>query len=780
MKKILCSTGALIGMPNNRDFSLIKKCVPNINSDGFEFMMYSTWYDKVPNLLKELKKCETEFPVMHCGKHIGEDLGKNADGNFYTAKEKFKVNCEIANEIGAKRMVMHLWDGIYSDITIENNIKGYGELIKIAEENEIDLGNKEDLTELNGALDELKKALIQSVENSENNKLDRPAVQKYFDKEIEPIRVKTDTAIQKVIDSADRRVLIIQESTEEKAEAAILYAAVIGLLMIVIVIYAYKLRNEYLINDELKRQQKILQDALLVAQKANDAKRDFLSRMSHEIRTPMNAIIGMSAVAFNYLDDKKRTADCLSKITFSSKHLLMLLNDVLDMSKIENGKLNIRQELFDLKNLVTSLADINYGLATAKGLAFEIVISGFKDELLLGDSMRVNQILLNLLSNAIKFTPKGGSVRLEIRMLRSASDKIWLRFIVKDSGIGMKKEFLEHLYEPFEQADNGIARKYGGTGLGMAITKNLVAIMDGTIEVESQEGAGTTFMVDLPFGVSKVDKKTAAEMEEMRVLVVDDDNDTCEHAAVLLKGMGVNVDWALNGFEAIEKVRSACEDDGRCYDVCFIDWCMPELDGIETARRMRSYVGPDVLIIIISAYDWSGIEEQAKAAGVNAFIAKPFFASNLYNMLLTVSRKPELGFSAVGNKETYDFGGKKVLLVEDNELNMEIASELLKFVNLQVEHAENGKVAVNIFRNSKEKEYALIFMDIQMPLMNGYDAARCIRSSEHPAAGTIPIIAMTANAFNDDVQAAFDAGMNGHLAKPIDVEVLYKTIARYI
>lgn len=705
----------------------------------------------------------------------------------YVAEHPYKAMSEI-NKIRARVFEMNTYLPIFISEN-ENNLDGIRSVLRTSyQENEkslkildeIYLGNKEDLTELNGALDELKKALIQSVENSENSNMDRQAVQKYFDKEIEPIRVKTDTAIQKVIDSADRRVLIIQESTDEKAEAAIFYAVVIGLLMIVIVIYAYKLRNEYLINDELKRQQKILQDALLVAQKANDAKRDFLSRMSHEIRTPMNAIIGMSAITFNYLDDKKRTADCLSKITFSSKHLLMLLNDVLDMSKIENGKLNIRQELFDLKNLVTSLADINYGLATAKGLAFEIVISGFKDELLLGDSMRVNQILLNLLSNAIKFTPKGGSVRLEIRMLRSASDKIWLRFIVKDSGIGMKKEFLEHLYEPFEQADNGIARKYGGTGLGMAITKNLVAIMDGTIEVESQEGAGTTFMVDLPFGVSKVDKKTAADMEEMRVLVVDDDNDTCEHAAVLLKGMGVNVDWALNGFEAIEKVRSACEDDGRCYDVCFIDWCMPELDGIETARRMRRYVDPDVLIIIISAYDWSGIEEQAKAAGVNAFIAKPFFASNLYNTLLTVSRKPELGFSAVGNKETYDFGGKKVLLVEDNELNMEIASELLKFVNLQVEHAENGKVAVDIFRNSKEKEYALIFMDIQMPLMNGYDAARCIRSSEHPAAGTIPIIAMTANAFTDDVQAAFDAGMNGHLAKPIDVEVLYKTIARYI
>ena len=705
----------------------------------------------------------------------------------YVAEHPYKAMSEI-NKIRVRVLEMNTYLPIFISEN-ENNLDGIRSVLRTSyQENEkslkildeIYLGNKEDLTELNGALDELKKALIQSEENSENSNMDRQAVQKYFDKEIEPIRVKTDIAIQKVIDSADRRVLIIQESTDEKAEAAIFYAVVIGLLMIVIVIYAYKLRNEYLINDELKRQQKILQDALLVAQKANDAKRDFLSRMSHEIRTPMNAIIGMSAITFNYLDDKKRTADCLSKITFSSKHLLMLLNDVLDMSKIENGKLNIRQELFDLKNLVTSLADINYGLATAKGLAFEIVISGFKDELLLGDSMRVNQILLNLLSNAIKFTPKGGSVRLEIRMLRSASDKIWLRFIVKDSGIGMKKEFLEHLYEPFEQADNGIARKYGGTGLGMAITKNLVAIMDGTIEVESQEGAGTTFMVDLPFGVSKVDKKTAADMEEMRVLVVDDDNDTCEHAAVLLKGMGVNVDWALNGFEAIEKVRSACEDDGRCYDVCFIDWCMPELDGIETARRMRRYVDPDVLIIIISAYDWSGIEEQAKAAGVNAFIAKPFFASNLYNTLLTVSRKPELGFSAVGNKETYDFGGKKVLLVEDNELNMEIASELLKFVNLQVEHAENGKVAVDIFRNSKEKEYALIFMDIQMPLMNGYDAARCIRSSEHPAAGTIPIIAMTANAFTDDVQAAFDAGMNGHLAKPIDVEALYKTIARYI
>lgn len=482
------------------------------------------------------------------------------------------------------------------------------------------------------------------------------------------------------------------------------------------------------------------------------------------------------------MDDKKRITDCLSKITFSSKHLLTLLNDILDMSKIESGKLNINYELFDFKNLISSLADINYRIAEEKGLSLEIVISGFEEELLIGDSMRVNQILLNLLSNAIKFTPKDGVVKLEIKKLRSVGSKIWLRFVIKDSGIGMKAEFLEHLYEPFEQADSGIARKYGGTGLGMAITKNLVAIMDGFIEVESEEGVGTTFTVDLPFGLSKVDKKVVAKIDDISVLVVDDDCETCEHAAMLLKDMGVDVDWALNGFEAIEKVKNACEVADRCYDVCFIDWNMPDLDGIETARRLRDYVGPDVLIIIISAYDWSGIEEQAKAVEVNAFMAKPFFASNLYNTLLTVPQKlePDLPEAGSVDKHKYDFGSKKVLLVEDNELNMEIASELLKFVNLQVDHAENGKAAVDLFVKSKEKEYALVFMDIQMPRMNGYEATRCIRSSGHPNALTIPIIAMTANVFSDDVQSALDSGMNGHLGKPIDVDMLYETIAKYI
>lgn len=708
----------------------------------------------------------------------------------YVAEHPYKVVSEI-NKIRTRILEINT----YLPIFLANN-ENRPESIKAVlhtsrQENEksqsilqaIYLGNPEDLTELKTALKNLEQAQIQVVDIIENNAMNKAEFEKYFKKEVEPLRVKADAAIQKVIDSADRRVLIIQEATEKKAEKASIYAALMGLLMIIFIIYAYKLRNEYMVNSELKRQQQILQDALLAAGKANAAKRDFLSKMSHEIRTPMNAIIGMSAIGFNYLDDQKRIADCLSKITFSSKHLLMLINDILDMSKIEDGKFTISAELFDMKKLVTSLTDINYTLAKTKGVSFEVVLSGIEEELLIGDAMRVNQILINLLSNAIKFTPKGGSVRLEIKKIRATGTKIWLRFIVQDNGIGMKSEFLERIYEPFEQGDSSVSGKYGGTGLGMAITKNLVNIMNGIIKVESREGQGSTFTVDLPFGLNPSEhKKNSPGLEDISVLVVDDDHDTCEHAEVLLKGMGVEVDWVLNGFEAVEKARTACEIKHRCYDVCFIDWCMPDMDGIETTRLIRDYAGPDALIIIISAYDWSDIEQQAREAGVNAFIAKPFFASTLYNTLLTVIRKDgavipeEIG----STKDKYDFQGQKVLLVEDNELNMEIAAELLKFANLQVDVAENGQVAVDLFVNSKAKEYALIFMDIQMPEMNGYDATRCIRASKHTDAQEIPIIAMTANAFRDDVQAALDAGMNGHLAKPIDVNTIYEMIAKHI
>ena len=561
----------------------------------------------------------------------------------YVAEHPYKAMSEI-NKIRARVLEMNTYLPIFISEN-ENNLDGIRSVLRTScQENEkslkildeIYLGNKEDLSELNGALDELKKALIQSVENSENSNMDRQAVQKYFDKEIEPIRVKTDIAIQKVIDSADRRVLIIQESTDEKAEAAIFYAVVIGLLMIVIVIYAYKLRNEYLINDELKRQQKILQDALLVAQKANDAKRDFLSRMSHEIRTPMNAIIGMSAVAFNYLDDKKRTADCLSKITFSSKHLLMLLNDVLDMSKIENGKLNIRQELFDLKNLVTSLADINYGLATAKGLAFEIVISGFKDELLLGDSMRVNQILLNLLSNAIKFTPKGGSVRLEIRMLRSASDKIWLRFIVKDSGIGIPEDKKHKVFHRFEKLDEFAQ----GTGLGLSICKAIAESMGGYVGYESRYGEGSLFWAVLPCNAEvqplekQLDSLTETpDIPERKTILVAEDIPSNYRLVSALLEKRFDLIHAKNGREAVEIAGS-----GRA-DLVLMDMRMPVMDGLTATAEIRKF-DPEIPIVALTAHAFDTDQLAALEAGCNEYLLKPIDKTKLMAVLRKYCHKP--------------------------------------------------------------------------------------------------------------------------------------------
>lgn len=713
------------------------------------------------------------------------DINRQID---YVAGHPYKAMSEVGKIQGVVSQTTAYLPILFADN--ENNLAEIRKNLESAQRKnkksltilkEVYLGNAHDLIALETTLDDLDKVLLKSAEIFENDKnggVEHGSVKEHFTAEIEPLKIQTELAIKKVMASADRRVLLIKEDTGVRTERAIIYAVVSGFLVVFFILCI--LRNEFQKNRQLMHHQLVLQDALNSARKANDAKRAFLARMSHEIRTPMNAIIGMTTIAFNYLDDRKRLTDCLSKVTFSSKHLLMLINDVLDMSKIEDGKLNVNYEVFDLKKIMESLSDIHYPQAVAKGLSFEMVINGFDEEMLVGDPLRVNQILINLLSNAIKFTSQGGSVKLEIRKLRRQGDRLWLRFIVKDSGVGMEQSFLEHLYEPFEQANNSIAKKYGGTGLGMAITKNLVSLMDGTINVQSKEGEGTTFSVDLPFGLAEKAKSADPALDAMKVLVVDDDRDCCEHASFLLQKMDVYVDWVLNGFEAVDKVKTALESSAGCYDVCFIDWCMPDLNGIETARRIREYTGPDALIIIISAYDWSEIEQQAREAGVDAFIAKPLFASTLYDTLLTVAQKGQLSDDSGREKLKYDFAGKKILLAEDNELNAEIAIELLKLVGVQVTHAENGQEAVEMFLQSAPGEYLLLLMDIQMPVLNGYDAARKIRASEHTAAVSIPIIAMTANAFRDDVQTAIDAGMNGHVAKPIDVDALYKVIAKYM
>lgn len=542
-------------------------------------------------------------------------------------------------------------------------------------------------------------------------------------------------------------------------------------------------RNIAVVSDQTETiaHQNVLKDALLSAQRANDAKRDFLSRMSHEIRTPMNTIIGMNTIALRHIDDMDYVINCLKKISFSSNHLLSLINDILDMSKIEDNKLSINHARFDLKKLIESVNTLIYHQAMEKDLTFDININGLTEETFIGDSLRVNQILINLLSNALKFTPNGGRIGLDISKACTKGKMIVIRFVIYDNGIGMSEEFMSRLFSPFEQADSMIAQKYGGTGLGMSITKNLVTLMNGIISVESELNEGTKITVELPFESIEQSFAPNKDFNDIKVLVVDDDQNTCEHAMILMEQIGIKASWVCSGKEAVESVMTAHKQD-EDYDVCFIDWCMPEMDGVETARNIRKELGPDTLIIIISAYDWSMIENEAREAGVDAFVSKPIFISSIYDTLNTVIL-PKSGKTAKDIKEKqtqYDFKGKKVLLAEDNMINQEVATALLKEVGLDIECVENGELALEKFEASPDDMYAIILMDIQMPIMNGYEATRKIRKSAHTNAKSIPIIAMTANAFSEDVQLAKNAGMNGHVTKPIDIDILYKTLAEFI
>ena len=527
--------------------------------------------------------------------------------------------------------------------------------------------------------------------------------------------------------------------------------------------------------------QRTLSDALESARNANAAKSNFLSHMSHEIRTPMNAIIGMTTIAMSRLDDRARLEDCLGKIAQSSRHLLGLINDVLDMSKIEGGRLSIAHEPFNFRLSLQGIVNLIQPQIQEQGQNFEVSLSEVDEEELNGDAMRLNQILINLLSNAVKFTPRGGSIRLDIRQVHKNRNNVRFRFIIRDTGIGMSEEFISRLYMPFEQATASTASKFGGTGLGMAITQNLVSLLGGMISVKSKEGRGTEFTVELPFGLSgRQTSRELSALDPLKVLVVDDDPGTCEHASLLLGRMGLRARWVLAGKEAVDLILRAreCGDD---YDVCLIDWQMPDMDGVETARRIRREVGPDTLIIIISAYDWSPIEREAREAGVNAFINKPFFASTLHDTLLSITRHaPAKAEVSVPNRREYDFSGRRILLVEDNEFNREVAKEFLEMTGAAVECAGDGREALEKFTSSEPGHYALILMDVQMPVMSGYEATRAIRASDHAEAETIHILAMTANAFSEDIAAAVAAGMNGHLAKPIDVAALYRLIASHL
>lgn len=532
------------------------------------------------------------------------------------------------------------------------------------------------------------------------------------------------------------------------------------------------------IQDKTKdfQQQQALSDALENAHAASSAKSNFLSHMSHEIRTPMNAIIGMTTIALSKITSRERVEDCLGKIAESSRHLLGLINDILDMSKIEHGKLSISHEPMNLPSCIRNINDLVRPQALARKLNFEILSENVEYENLIGDALRLNQILLNILSNSLKFTPAGGTISLKIRQLTKHGNTVRIAFIISDTGIGMSKEFLARLYSPFEQASTNTAAKYGGTGLGMSITLNLTNLMGGTINVDSTVGEGSTFTVELPFGINEKADTTPETLPHLKILVVDDDPGTCEHASLLLEKMGMSVTWCTSGNEALKLVAEA-HDGAAPFDVCLVDWKMPEMDGAQTARKIRDVAGNDLLIIIISAYDWSPIEEQARENGVNDFIAKPFFASTLHDVLISTTQRYGVAQVELENEDKkYDFSGKRILLVEDNEFNREIAREFLEMVNAEVENAENGQEAIEKFLASSPGYYDLILMDVQMPVLDGYEATKTIRTSEHPDANTIHILALTANAFSEDVAHAIASGMNGHIAKPIDMIELYKLV----
>ena len=533
-----------------------------------------------------------------------------------------------------------------------------------------------------------------------------------------------------------------------------------------------------------QRQKEELAAALIAAEQANAAKTDFLSRMSHEIRTPMNAIIGMSTIAAQSIGDDEQVEDCISKIGISSRFLLSLINDILDMSRIESGKMLLKNEKIPTEEFFNGINSICYAQAGAKGVEYECIVDPIFDDYYIGDAMKLQQVLINILSNAIKFTTEGGKVTFSASQRKKNKNDAVLRFIVNDTGSGMGEDFLPHIFEPFSQESTGTTALYGGTGLGLAISKSIVDMMDGKITVRSIKGIGTEFTVDIKLGITEEEKlrynqkKEIHNFSHLRTLVVDDDVAVCESVVVTLHEIGVKAEWVDSGRKAIERVKNFWAR-GQYYDMILIDWKMPEMDGIETARQIRGIVGPDVTIIIITAYDWISIEHEAKRAGVNLLMSKPMFKSSLISAFTKALGEKE---EQLQQEETidYDFSGKRVLLAEDNLINTEVAEMLLGSKGAAVETAENGLRAMEMFSKSEEGYYDAILMDIRMPLMDGLTAAANIRHLSNGDSKTIPIIAMTANAFDDDIEKSKAAGMDAHLAKPIEPDRLYQTLYDFI
>ena len=518
--------------------------------------------------------------------------------------------------------------------------------------------------------------------------------------------------------------------------------------------------------------QVMLKEAFRAAEDANRAKSDFLSNMSHDIRTPMNAVLGFSALLEKSADKPEKVLEYSRKINASGQHLLGLINDILDMSKIESGKITLNLSEFTVSDLLDEINSVIAPQAKAKRQTLQLKTYDLKHENYVGDKLRINQILNNILSNAVKYTPEGGNIELSIRYTGSHSDNIDdITFTVSDNGIGMSDEFLKVIYEPFEREDNSLTGKIQGTGLGMAITKNLVDLMGGTIDVKSKPGVGTTFTVNLQLRAVEHtdDGEFWKDYDIKRILIVDDEEDVCKNVCELLKYSKMNADYCTDGHKAFDAVKKSVKDK-KPYDVVLIDLKMPGLDGVETARLLRGELGEGASLFILTAYDWEYIEEEAEKAGVDGFMAKPFFVSVFKQSISRIRRRVSEEQQASAQNNVLQ--GMYFLVAEDNELNGEIMQELLEISGAKCDIASNGKEAVKMFTESPAGKYDMILMDIQMPELDGYGATRAIRESKHPSAKKIPIAAMTANAFADDVKRALKSGMNAHIAKPVSLDVL--------
>ena len=528
-----------------------------------------------------------------------------------------------------------------------------------------------------------------------------------------------------------------------------------------------------------------LADALKQAQNSNQARTAFFSSMSHDIRTPMNGIIGMTNVALNSLDNMEKVESCLNKITAASGHLLQLINEVLDMSRIESGKISLKEENVHLPSMMANLISFIRPDMDKKKQSFELKSQILEHDTVISDGLHLQKILLNLLSNAMKYTQAGGTISMQITETHVDADTIRLRFVVEDNGIGMTPEFLERVFAPFERAEDSRMSQATGTGLGLAITKSIVDMMEGDIYVESEKDMGSRFTVELPLKLPKLQMQELPDLAGYSVLIVDDDQDACESISLILQETGIRADWVMNGMEAVEKAWQAhvMEDD---YCIVIVDWKMPEMDGVETARRIRARLGSGMPILLLSAYDWENVKEEAIQAGINGFLTKPIFKADILEQMKQYIQGGYQEYEEQQIQETENLEGVRklegvrILVADDNELNLEIMFEILNSSGAEVDCVHNGKEALDTYLKSSQGYYQIILMDVHMPEMDGLQATKKIRNSGRPDASIVPIIAMTADVFKEDIRRCKDAGMDAHIGKPVELDKLYSMVRKFI